>query len=83
MYLLFYIKGKTKKRGSKWLEGVDIKYKNEFRHKGCFFVTCFVSYKNSNCIYIRTNFGTKLVFRYWFCQLEIQIIIRLIFQIVS
>ena len=29
------------------------------------------------------NFGTKLVFRYLFCQLEIQIVIRLIFQIVK
>ena len=36
MYLLFYIEGKTKKCSSKWLEGVDIKYKNEFWHKGCF-----------------------------------------------
>ena len=40
MYLLFYIKGKTKKRSSKWLEGVDINYKNEFRHKGCFLLFC-------------------------------------------
>ena len=48
MYLLFYIEGKTKKRSSKWLEGVDIN--------------------------IRTNFGTKVVFRYLFCQLEIQIV---------
>ena len=82
MYLLFYIEGKTKKRSSKWLEGVDIKYKNEFRHKGCFLLLV-LSVKNLNCIYIRTNFGTKLVFHYLFCQLEIQIIIRLIFQIVS
>ena len=41
MYLLFYIEGKTKKRSSKWLEGVDIKYKNEFRHTGCFFPYLF------------------------------------------
>ena len=47
---------------------VDIKYKNEFWHKGCF-IACFNSY-NSNCIDIETNFGTKLVFR-----LEIQITI--------
>ena len=47
---------------------VDIKYKNKFRHKGCF-IACFNSY-NSNCIDIGTNFGTKLVFR-----LEIQITI--------
>ena len=53
MYLLFYIEGKTKKRCSKWLEGVDINYKNEFRHKGCFFffVTCFVSWKFKLYIY--------------------------------
>ena len=48
--LLFYIKGKTKERSSKWLEGVDIKYKNEFRHKGCFSLLV-LSVKNSNCIY--------------------------------
>ena len=36
MYLLFYIEGKTKNQSSKWLEGVDINYRNEFRHKGCF-----------------------------------------------
>ena len=47
---------------------VDIKYKNEFRHKGCF-IACFNSY-NSDCIDIGTNFGTKLVL-----QLEIQITI--------
>ena len=44
---------------------VDIKYKNKFRHKGCF-IACFNSY-NSNCIDIEMNFGTKLVF-----HLEIQ-----------
>ena len=82
MYLLFYIEGKTKKRSSKWLEGVDINYKNEFRHKGCFLLL-ILSVRDSNCIYIRTNFGTKVVFRYLFCQLEIQIVIDLIFQIVS
>ena len=48
MYLLFYIKGKTKKCSSKWLEGVDIKYKNEFRHKGCFSLLV-LSVRNSNC----------------------------------
>ena len=41
MYLLFYIKGKTKKHSSKWLEGVDIKYKNKFWHKGCFSLLVF------------------------------------------
>ena len=82
MYLLFYIKGKTKKRSSKWLEGVDINYRNEFRHKGCFLLL-IMSVGNSNCIYIRMNFGTKVVFHYLFCQLEIQIVIHLIFQIVS
>ena len=56
---------------------VDIKYKNEFWHKGCF-ITCFNSY-NSNCIDIGTNFSTKLVFRYLFCRLEIQIIVHPIF----
>ena len=56
---------------------VDIKYKNEFQHKGCF-ITCFNSY-NSNCIDIGMNFGTKLVFRYLFCRLEIQIIVHPIF----
>ena len=60
---------------------VDIKYKNKFRHKGCFH---YLFYQlKSNCIDIRMNFGTKLVFRYLFCQLEIQIIVRLIFQIDS
>ena len=35
----------------------------------------FCQLKNSNCIYIRMNFSTKLVFfRYLFCQLKIQII---------
>ena len=82
MYLLFYIEGKTKKRSSKWLEGVDINYKNEFRRKG-FFLLLVLSVRNSNCIYIRMNFGTKVVIRYLFCQLEIQIMIHLIFQIVS
>ena len=82
MCLLLYIEGKTKKRSSKWLEGVDIKYKNEFWHKACFSLLV-LSVKYSNCIYIRMNFGTKLVFHYLFCQLEIQIVIRLIFQIVS
>ena len=48
MDFLFYIKGKTKKRSSKWLEGVDIKYKNEFQHKGCFLLLV-LSVKNSNC----------------------------------
>ena len=48
MYLLFYIKGKTKKSSSKWLEGVDIKYKNEFRHKCCFSLLV-LSVRNSNC----------------------------------
>ena len=38
---------------------------------------------NPNCIDVRTNFGTKLVFRYLFYQSEIQIVVRLIFQIVS
>ena len=37
------------------------------------FNTCFNSY-NSNCIDIGMNFGTKLVFRYLFCWLEIQIL---------
>ena len=37
------------------------------------FNTCFNSY-NSNCIDIGMNFGTKLVFRYLFCRLEIQIL---------
>ena len=82
MYLLFYIEGKTKKRSSKWLEGVDINYKNEFWHKGCFSLLVF-SVRNSNCIYMETNFGTKAVIHYLFCQLEIQIVIHLIFQIVS
>ena len=82
MYLLFYIEGGTKKHSSKWLEGVDIKYKNKFRHKGCFSLL-ILSVRNSNCIYIRTNFGTKVVFHYLFCQLEIQIVIHVIFQIVS
>ena len=48
MYLLFYIEGKTKKHSSKWLEGVDIKYKNEFQHKGCFSLLV-LSVRNSNC----------------------------------
>ena len=61
------------------VRGVDIKYKNEFWHKGC----SHFYQLNSNCIDIRTNFGTKLVFRYLFCRLEIQIIVRLIFQIDS
>ena len=51
---------------------VDIKYKNEFWHKGCF-IACFNSY-NSDCIDIGINFGMKLVF--W---LKIQIIIHTIF----
>ena len=51
---------------------VDIKYKNEFWHKGCF-IACFNSY-NSNCIDIGTNFGMKLAFR-----LKIQIITHTIF----
>ena len=59
---------------------VDIKYKNEFRHKHFHYLFYQL---NPNCIDIRTNFGTKLVFRYLFCQLEIQIVARLIFQIVS
>ena len=82
MYLLFYIEGKTKKHSSKWLEGVDINYKNEFRHKGCFLLL-ILCVRNSNCIYIRMNFGTKVVFHYLLCQLEIQIVIHLIFKIVS
>ena len=52
MYLLFYIEGKSKKHSSKWLEGVDIIYKNEFRHKGCFLLLV-LSVKNSNCVHIR------------------------------
>ena len=72
MCLLFYIEGKTKKHSSKSLEGVDIKYKNEFWHNGCFLLLV-LSVRNSNCINIRTNFGTKVVFRYLFCQLEIQL----------
>ena len=60
---------------------VDIKYKNEFWHRGCFH---YLFYQlNSNCIDIRMNFGTRLVFRYLFCPLEIQIIVHLIFQIDS
>ena len=50
MCLLFCIEGKTKKRSSKWLEGVAIKYKNEFWHKACFSLLV-LSVKNSNCIY--------------------------------
>ena len=61
---------------------VDIKYKNEFWHKGCF-QYLFYQLKNPNCIDIRTNFGTKLVFHYLFCQLGIQIVVHLIFQIDS
>ena len=60
---------------------VDIKYKNEFWHKGCFHY--LFHQLNSNCIDIRMNFGTKLVFHYLFCRLEIQIIVHLIFQIDS
>ena len=48
MYLLLYIEGKTKKHSSKWLEGVDIKYKNKFQHKGCFSLLV-LSVRNSNC----------------------------------
>ena len=44
-------------------------YKNEFRHHACFSLLV-LSVKNSNCIYIRTNFGTTLVFHYLFCQLK-------------
>ena len=47
---------------------VDIKYKNEFRHKCCFSLLFYQL--NINCIDVRTNFGTKLVFRYLFCQSE-------------
>ena len=60
---------------------VDIKYKNEFWHKGCFH---YLFYQLKSKLYsIRTNFGTKLGFRYLFCRLEIQIVVRLIFQIDS
>ena len=48
MYLLLYIEGKTKKHSRKWLEGVDIKYRNEFQHKGCF-SSLVLSVRNSNC----------------------------------
>ena len=34
---------------------------------------------NPNCIDIRMNFSTKLVFHYLFCQSEIQIVVCLIF----
>ena len=54
MYLLFYIEGKTKKCSSKWLEGVDINYKNEFWQKGCF-SSLVSAVRNSNCIYIYKN----------------------------
>ena len=60
---------------------VDIKYKNEFWHRGCFH---YLFYQlNSNCIDMRMNFSTRLVFRYLFCRLEIQNIVHLIFQIDS
>ena len=44
-------------------------YKNEFRHHACFLLLV-LSVKNSNCVCIRTNFGTTLLFRYLFCQLN-------------
>ena len=69
---------------SKWLEGVDIKYKNEFRHKGCFFHYLFcqiegvdIKYKNEfwhkGCflLLVLSNCNTYHIPN---SQLEIQII---------
>ena len=60
---------------------VDIKYKNEFRHKGCF--SLLVLSVKSKLYRYKNEFQHKACFCYLFCQLGIQIVVRLIFQIDS
>ena len=60
---------------------VDIKYKNELWHKGCFH---YLFYQLKSQLYrYKNEFWHKACLLYLFCQLEIQIIVRLIFQIDS
>ena len=60
---------------------VDIKYKNKIWHKGCFH---YLFYQLISKLYrYRNEFRHEACFSYLFCRLEIQIVLRLIFQLGS